>query len=47
MSRFRRLLISAFFILSLGFLMGQDGFCLFLGDDVGGGGVIVSKALVP
>lgn len=36
MSRLKKLLISLFFILSLGLLMGQDGFCVFLGDDGGG-----------
>lgn len=33
MSRWKRLLVSLFFIFSLGALMGQNGFCFFAGDD--------------
>lgn len=33
LSSWKRLLISLFFVLSLGALMGQDGFCFFVGDE--------------
>ncbi|HOJ73527.1 MAG TPA: hypothetical protein PK458_10485 [Phycisphaerae bacterium] len=41
MRNYRRILVSLLLMLTLGFLMGQDGFCLFLGDDFGGGGIFV------
>jgi hypothetical protein len=40
MSPLKRWLIGLFFILSLGAMMGQDGFCFFAGDE--GDGVIIT-----
>lgn len=32
MNQVKRLVVILFFVLSLGFLMGQDGFCLVFGN---------------